>query len=476
MSKQKPQCRGMMNRVSKVFQPALIIPKNATIKHREATSKSQRLMLEQGLMRQAGNGTLHVLPVLQRAVQKAIDLIDRHMQSVDAQRITLPVLTPAELWRQSGRLNESDPPTELLQTKDRHGKMQILGPTHEESITALMAAIAPVSYRQFPLRLYQISTKFRDEMKPRFGLMRAKEFLMKDLYTFDVDPHRCRQTYETVNAAYGRLFSEIGVPFVKVAGDSGTMGGSLSHEYHFPSEVGEDELLQCDQCGVRTNSEHLQKICALCDRCGAGKESTASTSSFERQRGIEVGHAFILEDRYTKPLGASCLQPNGKPTPLQMGCYGIGVTRLIAASLEVLSSEKELRWPLALAPYRVCIVTPKAGSKEESLVSPWVDRLYNLLHTAVPGCQGDVIVDDRNQLTIGKRVLDARRMGYPLIVVIGAKAANPAGSERFELHNLHAGTEQDLSYTDLAAAIGDVLSTTHHRPAVSDVQKVQLEN
>uniref|UniRef100_A0A182U533 Probable proline--tRNA ligase, mitochondrial n=1 Tax=Anopheles melas TaxID=34690 RepID=A0A182U533_9DIPT len=439
-----------MQRVSKLFQPALIIPKNATIKSQDITSKSQRLMLEHGLIRQAGNGTFYLLPLLQRSLQKAVDLIDRHMEAVGAQKMVLPLLTSAELWKKSGRLGatEAGTPTELLQTTDRHGKVQILGPTHEESITSLLAAIAPVTYRQFPLRLYQISTKFRDEMKPRFGLMRAKEFLMKDLYTFDVDRARCQETYDSVNEAYGRLFREIGVPFVKVAGDCGTMGGSLSHEYHFPSEVGEDELIRCTRCGMHTNAELLPALRERCKSCETGSET------FERQAGIEVAHAFILEDRYTKALGATCLAANGKPVPLQMGCYGIGVTRLLAASIEVLSSEKEIRWPVALAPYRVCIITPKAGSKEEAQAAPWVGKLHDDLQS-LANCAGDVIVDDRTQLTIGKRLLDARKMGYPVIVVVGAKAAS---EEKLELHDVAAGTEVSLPYSDTLSAVAKILT------------------
>uniref|UniRef100_A0A182M4Y8 Probable proline--tRNA ligase, mitochondrial n=1 Tax=Anopheles culicifacies TaxID=139723 RepID=A0A182M4Y8_9DIPT len=440
-----------MQRISKLFQPALIIPKNATVKSHDITSKSQRLMLEQGLIRQAGNGTFYLLPLLQRSLQKAINLIDEHMVKIGAQKLTLPLLTSAELWKKSGRLDssESGTPTELLQTTDRHGKVQILGPTHEESITSLLAAIAPVTYRQFPLRLYQISTKFRDEMKPRFGLMRAKEFLMKDLYTFDIDRGRCHETYEEVNEAYGRLFSEIGVPFVKVAGDSGTMGGPVSHEYHFPSELGEDQLVQCPRCGIHSNAELFPKLAQRCKNCNGSE-------NFERQAGIEVAHAFILEDRYTKALGATCLQPNGKPASLQMGCYGIGVTRIIAAAIEVLSNDKEIRWPSALAPYRVCIITPKAGSKEESQASSWVVKLYNDLQT-VKHCEGEVIVDDRTQLTIGKRLLDARKMGYPIIVVVGSKVIH---EEIFEVHNLTTDEELNLSYTDTLSTIGATLSTT----------------
>uniref|UniRef100_A0A1Y9IVS2 Probable proline--tRNA ligase, mitochondrial n=1 Tax=Anopheles minimus TaxID=112268 RepID=A0A1Y9IVS2_9DIPT len=447
-----------MQRISKLFQPALIVPKNATVKTHDITSKSQKLMLEQGLIRQAGNGTFYLLPLLQRSLQKAIDLIDQHMAKIGAQKLTLPLLTSAELWKKSGRLgsNDSGTPTELLQTTDRHGKVQILGPTHEESITSLLATIAPVTYRQFPLRLYQISTKFRDEMKPRFGLMRAKEFLMKDLYTFDVDRDRCSETYEEVNEAYGKLFSEIGVPFVKVAGDSGTMGGSVSHEYHFPSELGEDQLIQCPRCGIHSNVELFPTLAQRCKSCNGSE-------TFERQAGIEVAHAFILEDRYTKALGATCLQPNGKPASLQMGCYGIGVTRLIAAAIEVLSSEKEIKWPTALAPYRVCIITPKAGSKEESQASSWVVKLYNDLQT-IKHCEGEVIVDDRTQLTIGKRLLDARKTGYPIIVIVGSKAIH---EEVFEVHNQMTDGELHLSYSDTLTTIGSTLSATTNRKLIA---------
>uniref|UniRef100_A0A182P933 Probable proline--tRNA ligase, mitochondrial n=1 Tax=Anopheles epiroticus TaxID=199890 RepID=A0A182P933_9DIPT len=461
MAQMNPLIGPKLHQNTILIMAPLIIPKNATVKSQDINSKSQRLMLEHGLIRQAGNGTFYLLPLLQRSLQKAIDLIDRHMEAIGAQKMTLPLLTSAELWKKSGRLkaNEGGTPTELLQTTDRHGKVQILGPTHEESITSLLAAIAPVTYRQFPLRLYQISTKFRDEMKPRFGLMRAKEFLMKDLYTFDVDREGCRDTYESVNEAYGRLFGEIGVPFVKVAGDCGTMGGSLSHEYHFPSEVGEDQLIRCTRCGLHSNAELFPAVSEQCKSC-------ISSETVERQAGIEVAHAFILEERYTKPLGATCLAANGKPAPLQMGCYGIGVTRLLAASIEVLSSEKEIRWPAALAPYRVCLITPKAGSKEETQAVPWIGKLYNDLQT-VPNCTGEVIVDDRTQLTIGKRLLDARKLGYPVIVIVGSKAIS---EEMFEVHNVTDGTEVNLSYGDTLTAVGEILASKSAKHQHSTVQ------
>jgi prolyl-tRNA synthetase len=323
-------------------------------------------MLDLGLIKPAANGTFHILPILQRSLERTVALIDRQMLAVGAQKLTMPTLTPVEHWKKSGRFETAA--TELLTTKDRHDKLHILSPvgectketmswdspffrfqTHEEAITAMIASTSPLSYRQLPLRLYQITQKFRDEMKPRFGLMRTKEFLMKDLYTFDTNLEAARHTYDEVNRAYQHLLTDIGVPFVKVAGDTGIIGGSQSHEYHYTSSIGEDQLITCSGCQYAANKE-LQTD-GKCGNCGG--------EQLLQQPGIEVAHTFILEDKYSKILGATYLQANGKPTPLIMGCYGIGVTRLIAACVECLSTETEIRWPFVLAPFRVCILPPK---------------------------------------------------------------------------------------------------------------------
>ncbi|XP_055547815.1 probable proline--tRNA ligase, mitochondrial [Wyeomyia smithii] len=431
----------VIHRLSKIFQPTLVVPKNAIIKHQDVTSKSQRLMLEQGLIRQAGNGTFYILPLLQRSLQKTVTLVDYHMQRYAvAEKLTLPTLTSADLWRKSGRFESAGP--ELMKTTDRHEKVQILGPTHEESITALLASISPISYRQFPLRLYQITTKFRDEMKPRFGLMRAKEFLMKDLYTFDVGTKQAQETYEVVDEAYRKFFDTLGVPYVKVSGDSGLMGGSTSHEYHFLSEVGEDQLIHCNACGISFNQEKLDPN-GQCANCRSDK--------FTRQTGIEIAHAFILEDKYSKTLGAKFLDQTGKPSVLQMGCYGIGITRLIAASIEVLSSAQDIRWPLAIAPFKVCLIPPKKGSKEEAVAGPWLENILEEMNR-LPALQSDVVVDDRTSMTIGKRLIDARKTGFPVIVVVSGKSAH-RGHESFEVFNTLKGTQADLDFNETLAEV-----------------------
>ncbi|XP_026481688.1 probable proline--tRNA ligase, mitochondrial [Ctenocephalides felis] len=173
------------------------------------------------------------------------------MHKIEAQKIYMPSITSADLWETTGRLANS----EIFTLKDRHERMYVLGPTHEESITALIASLAPLSYKMFPIRLYQITSKFRDEIKPRFGLLRAREFVMKDLYTFDISRKDALESYESVNNTYFELFTELNVPFVKVEADGGTIGGSISHEYHILADVGEDKLLNCINCGFLTKSE-----------------------------------------------------------------------------------------------------------------------------------------------------------------------------------------------------------------------------
>uniref|UniRef100_A0A6M2DI79 Probable proline--tRNA ligase, mitochondrial n=1 Tax=Xenopsylla cheopis TaxID=163159 RepID=A0A6M2DI79_XENCH len=420
-----------MNRLSKIFQPLLIIPKNAQISPNKDVliSKSQKLLTDVGIIRSGAPGSYHLLPLGERVLTKLCNLIDKYMQRIEAQKIYMPSITSADLWKATGRLDNS----ELFTLQDRHERTYVLGPTHEESITALIASLAPLSYKMFPIKLYQISSKYRDEIKPRFGLLRAREFIMKDLYTFDINKEEALKSYELVNEAYFDLFTELNVPFVKVEADGGTIGGTLSHEYHILADVGEDRLLNCNDCGFLSKSESIDDI-KDCPEC--------KTKNVLNRKGIEVGHSFYLEDRYTKPLDANFLSVSGKPQVLQMGCHGLGVSRIIAATLEALSSAKELRWPLKIAPYIVCIVTPKKGSKEEDKCAVLADSLYKDL-TVMDSLKNDVVVDDRTAMTIGKRLREAKRTGYPFIIVVG-EAAN-TDHPLYELHDTINETETKVS-------------------------------
>lgn len=309
-------------------------------------------MLEAGLMRNCGNGTFYLLPLLQRSIDKCTKFLDHCMSEINCQKLELPKLISADLWKKSGRFEIVK--SELMLTNDRNQRIQILGPTHEESIAHLLSLTAPTTYRAFPLRLYQISTKFRDEMKPRFGLIRAKEFLMKDLYTFDLDLEAAHQTYNEVSDQYSKIFHSLGIPFEKIDADTGTMGGHSSHEYQLLTNIGEDEIIKCQSCQRAVNIELCLEDGKICDKC--------IPSNLKSHEGIEIGHTFILGDKYSKIMKATFLNRSGKPENLMMGCYGIGVTRLVAACVEFLSTEDEIRWPHILAPFQICIISPKVSN------------------------------------------------------------------------------------------------------------------
>nr|CAD7438110.1 unnamed protein product [Timema bartmani] len=403
-------------------------------------------MLDRGIIRQASTGTFYLLPLGERALQKLIKIVDKEMQGIGAQKLLLPLLTSGELWKITGRWDTAGP--ELFTLRDRHDRDYVLSPTHEEAITELIASSPQMSHRSLPLRLYQVTNKFRDEMKPRSGLLRGKEFLMKDLYTFDTTPQAAEETYNAVCNAYDNIFRRIGVGYVKVMGDSGMIGGSLSHEYHYPVNVGEDQLLICQECNYGANTE----VCGDSEECPQCKQPHMGHCS-----GIEVGHTFLLGTKYSTPLGASYMKANGKPSPVQMGCYGIGLTRTLAAAVESLSLPDEIRWPLAFAPFSVCIIPPKDGSKESS-VSHLSEHLYESLHSST-SFDDDVLIDDRGQWTIGKRLFEAKKTGYPFIIVVGKKATEV--EPLFEVHDLLQNKQLDLCHSSLVEYL--INRCTYHK-------------
>ncbi|XP_058975690.1 probable proline--tRNA ligase, mitochondrial [Musca domestica] len=427
-----------MQKVSRLYWPLLVTPKNAVTKPVDTVSKSQKLMTDLGLLKPATNGTFQIMPIAQRSLDKLCNLVNDAMFSVDGQKCSLPVLTSSSLWKKSGRLKGDI--TEFFMLRDRHDKSFLLSPTHEEAITSMLASTAPISYRQLPLRLYQIGPKFRDELKARFGLMRAKEFIMKDMYTFDRTEDEARETYELVNEAYTKLFTQLEVPFKKVEACTGMMGGKVSHEYHYISSAGEDNLLQCKNCNYAFNVEVTGETDnnVSCLKC--------KSSDVEQVKGMEVAHAFLLGDRYSKVFNATYLHTDGKPKTLIMGCYGIGISRILAASLEVLSTENELKWPSLLAPYDVCVIGPKQGSKEAHQGDLVEENLLEQLKTI---CRRELLHDDRKYLTIGKRLMDAKRMGYPIIIVIGSKSCEQVPKVEVHINGVSKELEINLALTEI---------------------------
>lgn len=356
-------------------------------------------------------------------------LLEHHLRPSGAQKLLLPTLTEGRLWEKTGRLQKMG--GELLVAKDRADQTLVFSPTHEEAVTKMLADLSPLTYRSLPLRLFQISTKFRDEMRPRFGLVRSREFVMKDLYSFDVDESGAAETYRIISDAYSAFFRDLGVAAHRVLGDSGAMGGSQSHEYHLAtpdSPVGQDTIVVCPAagCGRGWNSElggtsSKPPPGHSCPRCGPGGPEAAP--EMVETKGIEVAHTFLLGLKYSETLGAHFLGLDGKARPMYMGCYGVGVSRLMSSCVEVLSSDRQIRWPRKIAPFSACIICPKPGSHEAGATVDALD-LYDRLGGQGRPFEEDVLLDDRDRMTVGKKLREALKMGYPCVVLFGKESAN----------------------------------------------------
>ncbi|EFX83291.1 hypothetical protein DAPPUDRAFT_127919 [Daphnia pulex] len=392
----------------------------------------QKLLNEMGIVRQNSPGLFTLTPLGVRSLEKLVKIVDDELKYVGCQKLQLPILTAGNLWKTTGRWESTG--SELLTIKDRHARDYVLSPTHEEAITDFVASLPQLTHKQLPLKLYQITSKFRDEIKPRFGLLRGREFTMKDLYTFDKTVEAAHETYDLICTAYNRIFQRLNVPFVKVVGSTGNIGGLSSHEYHFPSSIGEDDLKICSACNSGSNAEIATTD--VCSKCGSPVKQT---------KGIEVAHTFLLGTKYSQILNALFSAEDGSRSVCQMGCYGIGISRILAASVEVLGTDSEIRWPKLIAPYSVCVVAPKGGSKEESAIQ-LAHFLANQIDQIQPFMQ-DVILDDRMTTTVGKKLMEAKRVGYPYIIVVGKKSSQPV--PLVELHDLNQNTQNVYTVAEL---------------------------
>ncbi|KAG5307355.1 SYPM protein, partial [Acromyrmex insinuator] len=414
-----------LTRMSRIFQG---IRSFDSVEKTDITSKSHKLMINYGIIKPLSIGMYALLPLGMRILNKLIDIVDKEMMNIGAQKILLPALTPAALWKKTDRYDSNK--TELFTLTDRHKKEYILSPTHEEAICDLISLArqtVPISTKLLPLKLYQISSKWRDEMKPRLGFLRSREFIMKDLYTFDSSLDNARHTYDLVCESYNNIFRQIGIKYTKSIGDVGTIGGLMSHEYHYVSDIGEDTILQCPSCHFSIN-QSISKTTS-CPEC---------KNELHSYTAAEVGHTFLLDTKYSRPLEVMFFIEQNKPTPMVMGCFGLGLSRIITLVVEILSINDEMRWPVKLAPYTVCIIPPKAGSKEES-TSAYIEQLFEIFYKR----NIDTILDDRTHYTIGKRLVFARLLGYPYIIVIGKAATQSI--PLFEIHDVNNSTYHELS-------------------------------
>src|SRR3990167_3509133 len=326
----------------------------ATLKETPSDAEliSHQLMLRAGMIRKLASGLYTWLPLGLRVLKKVENIVRDEMNRAGALEILMPAIQPAELWMETERWEKYG--NELLKIKDRHEREFCFGPTHEEVVTQLMRNELS-SYKQLPLNVYQIQTKFRDEIRPRFGVMRAREFLMKDAYSFHVDPASLQETYQDMYDAYTKIFTRLGLRFRAVFADTGQIGGSFSHEFQVLADSGEDTIVYSDSSDYAANlerAENFEKTTPVKE----GDKSPDGKGKLKFARGIEVGHVFQLGDKYSKAMNLTVLGEDGKSLHPQMGCYGIGVSRIVAAAIEQNNDERGIIWPDAMAPFQVAIV------------------------------------------------------------------------------------------------------------------------
>lgn len=554
----------------------------------DAVVVSHQYMLKAGMMRKIGNGIYSFLPLAWRSIQKVEKIIREEINKTGAQEIMMPIVQPAELWQKTGRWDVFGP--EMFKLKDRNDREYCLGPTHEELVTSLIQ-MDTTSYKQLPVSVYQIQNKYRDEKRPRFGLMRSREFIMKDGYTFDADEEGLDKQYKLMYDAYTRIFTRCGLTFRPVIADSGAIGGSGSHEFEVLADSGEADIVYCENCDFAANIEAVDPLTVKCDIhndkekelvetpgqhtiemvcdflhapvaqsvkavvynvdglvvlamvrgdhevnetkiqhiynainvdmasdedlkkvgltagyispiglkrtkdfdilvdptvmemqdacCGANEKDKHYIhvnpardftdvrvetirqiqegdvcphcgGKIVRCRGIEVGQVFKLGTKYSEALHATFLDNQGKSHPFVMGCYGIGVTRTVAASIEQNHDDDGIIWPVAIAPYEAVIVP--ANNKSEEVMAA-ARKLYEDMEDS----RDEVVLDDRNERA-GIKFKDADLIGYPVRVTIGKKWQQ---SGCVEIKIRRSGEVVEVSLEEAKAKVQEILQTLH---------------
>ena len=376
----------------------------------EAEVISHKLMLRAGMIRKVASGIYTWLPLGFKVLKKIENIVREEMDASGAQEVFMPMVQPKELWNETKRWEKMGP--ELLRIKDRHERDFCLGPTHEEVITDIVRDNVK-SYKELPLNIYQIQTKFRDEVRPRYGIMRGREFLMKDSYSFNIDEESLQETYLIMREAYKKILDRIGLEYKISAADSGAIGGDSSEEFHVLAENGEDTIAVSDSSEFAINSELLLKDGENINSL-EGKPSPDGKGTIQIKKGIEVGHIFKLGRLYAESMKANVLNSEGKASTLYMGCYGIGVSRLVAAAIEQNFDEKGIIWPHNIAPFDINIIS--IGFEKDEEISSASINLYEELKSM----GYDVLLDDRKD-GYGAKMKDSELIGIPLNIIIGKK-------------------------------------------------------
>ncbi len=413
-------------RLSQYFMPVLKeTPKEAEI-------VSHRLMLRAGMVRQQSAGIYSWLPLGLRVLRKIENIVREEQNRAGAVELLMPTIQSADLWRESGRYDDYG--KEMLRIKDRHGRDMLFGPTNEEMITEIFRASIR-SYKDLPLNLYHIQWKFRDEVRPRFGVMRCREFLMKDAYSFDLDEQGARASYNRMFVSYLRTFDRLGVKAIPMRADTGPIGGDMSHEFHILADTGESEVFcHSDYPDMVVpgadidfrDDAALEKIVTQWTTPYAAAEEMHDEKEWARvaeadrisARGIEAGHIFYFGTKYSAAMGAKVMNPDGRETPVHMGSYGIGPSRLVAAIIEASHDENGIIWPKSVAPYDVGIINMKPGDTD-------CDAACEKIYAELQGTGGmddiAVLYDDRDQRA-GAKFASMDLIGLPVQVVVGPRS------------------------------------------------------
>ncbi|MCD6035651.1 MAG: proS [Rickettsiales bacterium] len=426
-------------RLSRYFLP--ILKENPA----EAQIVSHRLMLRAGMVRQLTSGIYSWLPLGLQVLKNIEQIVREEMNRAGANEILMATMQPAELWKESGRYDAYG--KEMLRIRDRHERDMLFGPTAEEVVTDIFRQNVK-SYKDLPLNLYNIQWKFRDEIRPRFGVMRGREFLMKDAYSFDLTPENGKETYNIMYEAYLKTFKRLGLTAIPVRADTGPIGGDLSHEFQILADTGEsevfydvafEELMKADHVDV----EALRKCYAAADELHDPAKCPVPADRLRSRRGIEVGHVFFFGTKYSDSMNAKVMNQEGKEVPVQMGSYGIGVSRLVGAIIEASHDDNGIIWPEAIAPFKVAVMNLKAGDEA-------CDKRSEEAYRALQAKGISVLFDDRKE-SAGAKFATQDLIGTPWHMAIGPRGVQ-AGT--VELKNRKSGEKQEISLEAALQIVG----------------------
>ncbi|NBV06911.1 MAG: proline--tRNA ligase [Proteobacteria bacterium] len=406
----------------------------------DATVASHQLMIRAGMIRQTASGIYTWLPLGLKVLRKVEQIIRQEMDKTGALEVLMPTIQPAELWQESGRYDAYG--KEMLRIKDRHDRDILYGPTHEEVITDIFRKNV-TSYKDLPKNFYQIHWKFRDEIRPRFGLMRGREFLMKDSYSFDIDEVSAKKTYNLMYETYFKIFRRMGLKPMAVRADTGAIGGDLSHEFHLLADTGESAIYYDKKFDELTESENfnieeMQSLYAMADEMHEEAKCPIPVNQLKSRRGIEVGHIFNFGLKYSKALEASVMGITSDKIYPNMGSYGIGVSRVVAAAIEANHDANGIIWPKEIAPFQIALINVRFG---DELCEKTCEEIYNKLQA-----QGLEVIYDDTKASLGQKFSIADLIGIPTQIIVGPKSA---AQGKVEIKNRKTGEKKEIRIEEI---------------------------